>query len=56
VDLFAAGSVTVSLVLNWTVLYLTTHQDVQEKLHEEIDRVIGKTRNPKLLDRPKLAK
>jgi len=51
--MFAAGSDTTANVLNWTILYLTANPDVQEKLHQEIAKVIGKRRSPTLSDRPK---
>jgi len=52
-DLFIAATSTTTHALNWAVLYLTIYQDVQEKLYKEIEKVIGKSRTPELLDRPK---
>ena len=40
-DLLFAGTDTVSAFLEWFVMYMTAFQDVQEKCHEELDRVIG---------------
>ncbi|CAF1193935.1 unnamed protein product [Rotaria sp. Silwood1] len=45
-DLFVAGTETVSNTLNWTIFYIVSHSYVQEKIHEEIDRIIGKDRPP----------
>lgn len=44
VDLFVAGSDTTSLTINWTILYLLHHPPVQAKLHDELDRVVGRSR------------
>ena len=40
-DLLFAGTDTISAFLEWFVMYMTAFQDVQEKCHEELDRVIG---------------
>ncbi|CAF1523118.1 unnamed protein product [Rotaria magnacalcarata] len=50
-DLFVAGTETISNTLNWAIFYIVAHSDVQEKLHEEIDRLIGKDRPPCEKDR-----
>ena len=43
VDLFGAGSDTSSSTLCWALLFLTLHQDVQEKCHQEICIALGDT-------------
>ena len=40
-DLFAAGIETTSSIIGFSVAYLSKYTDVQAKVHEEIDRVIG---------------
>ena len=52
-DLFIAGSDTSSNTLSWIILYLAKFPKVQEKLHAELDEVVGKSRSPCLSDRPK---
>ena len=40
--------------MGWCLAYLITRQDVQRKLHEELDRVIGSDRLITYADRPSL--
>ncbi|XP_003723543.2 cytochrome P450 2U1 [Strongylocentrotus purpuratus] len=35
-------------------MYMILHQDVQEKIHKELDDVVGRNRLPSLTDRPNL--
>ncbi|XP_036969492.1 cytochrome P450 2J6-like isoform X2 [Acanthopagrus latus] len=53
-DLFLAGTETTSTTLLWALVYLIKHPDVQERVHAEIDRVIGQNRLPTMSDRPNL--
>lgn len=41
-DIFQAGTETTSNLLSWTILFLILNPHVQEKLHEEISRMVPK--------------
>ncbi|KAM6963025.1 cytochrome P450 2J2-like [Aplochiton taeniatus] len=53
-DMFLAGTETTSTTLQWAIIFLIKHPHVQEKVHAEIDRVIGQSRQPAMADRPNL--
>ncbi|KAK2835778.1 hypothetical protein Q5P01_016262 [Channa striata] len=53
-DLFLAGTETTSTTLQWALVYMIKHPEVQAKVQAEIDRVIGQTRQPTMADRPNL--
>ncbi|XP_070571422.1 cytochrome P450 2F3-like [Ptychodera flava] len=49
-DMFAAGTETTSTTLMWAWLLMMKYPDVQYKVQEEIDRVVGKHRFPVMSD------
>lgn len=51
VQLFGAGTETTSTTLNWTLLYMITWPEIQQRVHQEIDAVIGGSRAPSLKDK-----
>ncbi|XP_006080708.4 cytochrome P450 1A2 [Bubalus bubalis] len=53
-DLFAAGFDTITTAISWSLMYLVTNPKIQRKIQEELDRVIGRARRPRLSDRPQL--
>nr|XP_060613881.1 cytochrome P450 2H1-like [Anolis sagrei ordinatus] len=50
IDFFVAGAASTSLVLQYLMLVLLKYPEVQEKVHQEIERVIGPLRRPCLAD------
>ncbi|NWV82410.1 CP1A5 protein, partial [Dasyornis broadbenti] len=50
-DLFGAGFDTVTIAVSWSLMYLVTYPDIQKKIQEELDQVIGRERRPRLSDR-----
>lgn len=39
--LFAAGHETTAMALTWTLYLLSRHSEIERKLHDEVDRVLG---------------
>ena len=57
VEFFIAGSDTTTLTFQWLLLFMVKYPDVQKKVHEEIDLVLGvgeKSRKVSLSDRSKM--
>lgn len=48
-DLFSAGVETTNNTIGFIITYLMVRQDVQRKVHEEIDRVLGKELLPRIV-------
>uniref|UniRef100_A0A8C0E1E6 Uncharacterized protein n=2 Tax=Balaenoptera musculus TaxID=9771 RepID=A0A8C0E1E6_BALMU len=53
-NLFSAGIETTSITLSYGLLLLMKYPEVQAKVHEEIDRVIGCNQSPCMKDKIKL--
>ncbi|KAM3914722.1 cytochrome P450 2D17-like [Leptodactylus fuscus] len=49
-DLFGAGTETTTTTLRWGLLYMILYPDIQSKVQEEIDQVIGRERKPTMGD------
>ncbi|XP_045869941.1 cytochrome P450 2D15 [Meles meles] len=49
-DLFAAGMVSTSTTLTWALLLMILHPDVQRRVQQEIDEVVGQARQPEMGD------
>ncbi|KAG8245288.1 hypothetical protein J6590_005602 [Homalodisca vitripennis] len=53
-DLFSAGAESTSNSIEFVLLYMILYPEVQEKMQEEIDRVLGRGRKPVLDDKANL--
>ncbi|XP_023421132.1 cytochrome P450 2D17-like [Cavia porcellus] len=53
-DLFTAGMVTTSTTLAWALLLMILHPDVQRRVQQEIDEVIGQGRRPEMADQARM--
>lgn len=53
-DLFQAGTETTSNTLAFTIAYMLNYPDVQRKVCDELDRIVGDERLPCLDDRSRL--
>ncbi|XP_072039124.1 cytochrome P450 2J4-like [Amphiura filiformis] len=51
VGLFLAGTETSATVLRWALLYMMTYPEIQAKVQQELDLVVGRSRMPKWADR-----
>lgn len=49
-DIFSAGLETVTSTIEWSILFLILNLNCQREIQDEIDRVIGRSRAPKLDD------
>ncbi|GCC35246.1 hypothetical protein chiPu_0013729 [Chiloscyllium punctatum] len=54
INLFAAGMETTSTTLRWGMLLMMKYPEIQKKVYEEIIRVIGSERPPRVEDRKDL--
>ncbi|KAI6220893.1 (pine wood nematode) hypothetical protein [Aphelenchoides fujianensis] len=53
-DAYVAGQETTAATVTWILAYLIRHPEVQERVHEEMDRVIGSGRLVTMADRLQL--
>ncbi|XP_077981546.1 cytochrome P450 2J4-like [Glandiceps talaboti] len=53
-DFFFAGIETTAIALTWSLMYMVRRPEIQDRIHADIDRVIGRSRQPCLADEQEL--
>ncbi|XP_038069826.1 cytochrome P450 2J2-like [Patiria miniata] len=53
-DLFIAGTEATSTTVRWGMLYMMAYPNIQTKVQQEIDAIVGRNSYPRMSDRPKL--
>ncbi|XP_066532446.1 cytochrome P450 2J2-like [Hoplias malabaricus] len=53
-DMFEAGTETSATTIRWGLVFMMKYPEIQEKVQEEIDRVIGHSRQPSMADKPSM--
>ncbi|XP_071807411.1 cytochrome P450 2J2-like isoform X1 [Asterias amurensis] len=49
-DLFIAGTEATSTTVRWGMLYMMANPEIQQKIQHEMDRVVGRDREPRMSD------
>jgi cytochrome P450 len=50
-DMLFAGSETTSTALNWAIMFMIKYPDIQRRVQQELDQVVGRNRLPNIEDR-----
>ena len=53
-DLFVAGTETTANTLRWGLLFMMLHPEIQTRVQDELDAVVGRERLPQMSDRQNL--
>ncbi|XP_008843062.1 cytochrome P450 2D20-like [Nannospalax galili] len=53
-ELFGAGILTTSTTLTWALLLMILYPDIQRRVQQEIDEVIGQARRPEMADQERM--
>ncbi|GAB6033372.1 hypothetical protein CHUAL_013137 [Chamberlinius hualienensis] len=53
-DLFGGSTDTIKQTVKWALLHFMTRNDVQDKIHDELDKIVGSKRRPDFHDMGKL--
>jgi len=54
-DFIGAGTETTASAIRWAIVLLTNRDSLQQRLHEDIDCVVGRDTMPSLDDRSRSA-
>ena len=52
-DIFVAGTETGSTTITFCLMFMCLHPNIQEKIHQELDSIIGQNRYPTYADKEK---
>ncbi|XP_038060380.1 cytochrome P450 2J6-like [Patiria miniata] len=52
--LFSAGAGTSASTLRWAILYMVAYTEIQKRVQDELENIVGRDRLPQLSDKPKL--
>ncbi|KAI5090443.1 cytochrome P450, family 2, subfamily AD, polypeptide 2 [Silurus meridionalis] len=53
-DLYEAGTETSATTLRWGLLFMMKYPEIQKKVQDEIDKVIGQSRQARIADKPNM--
>lgn len=53
-DVMGAGSENIASTFSWALAFISSYKQLQQDLHDEIDTVIGKNREPCIQDKPQM--
>ncbi|XP_068927264.1 cytochrome P450 1A1-like [Petaurus breviceps papuanus] len=53
-DIFGAGFDTITTAISWSLMYIVAKPEIQKKIQEELDTMIGRERWPQFSDKPQL--
>ncbi|XP_038861098.1 vitamin D 25-hydroxylase-like [Salvelinus namaycush] len=53
-ELIIAGTETTTNTLRWAMLYMALYPNIQEKVHKELDSVLGSGQSPSLADKKRM--
>ncbi|CAD5227517.1 unnamed protein product [Bursaphelenchus xylophilus] len=54
-NLWVAGQETTSLTITWTIAFVLRHPEVQQRIHEELDQIIGSDKMITIAEKPLLS-
>ncbi|XP_031554625.1 cytochrome P450 1A1-like [Actinia tenebrosa] len=53
-DVIGAGTENIASTFSWALAFISSYEELQRDLHDEIDTVIGKNREPRIQDKQRM--